>query len=1007
MGVCCSIASVSIRSVALSSFVLLAGARAPSAGQGVKLNDPLARVLRGGVGSELRCSPDGKRVVFVATVNSGGSSLFSAPTNGGTPVELAANPQSNMPLQISADSRLVHYVAEQALHVVPIEGERAPQRIAESVVSFAYVPGTDELVFGNATGILALPLEGGTPRTVAVAPAGSSVSGELSISSDGRWVLFTAGSGFYSAAVDGSTGPLRLNGDLVSAGSSGREITPDNLRVVYRGIEDQVHKLFSVPIDGSAAPVQLNGPVERNRSLEQFAISRDGSRVVYLSNQDNRFIYELYSAPIDGAGPAIKLNAPLGANRDVSSFQVADGGRVVYLADHAADGRAELFVVGVAGPATPVQLNHVLPAGPSSVFYFSLTADGRRTVYRVGSTASDDLFSVSIQRPGTAQRLNESGESVDDFLISPDSARVAYLLSETDGGSADGLYSVPIGGGARTRLDDGGTVHPFRFTPDARRVIYVTERDGEGLVEELLGVPSDGGTAPVKLYEPPDGGFVYDDVTSFQFAALGTHGTFVVELRDDDLEELYGVQLEPRSRPTLLATVPRLEASPGSPSAVLISPDEEWVAYTMREGGDGGGYYWLFGVPMDGSRAPVQLNPGPVAGVRLGPDGRTLFYFLTGGATGLYRVPVDSSEPKQELTGWTLDDTSLPFELSVDGSTLVVLADALVDGERELFSLPSDGSSPPVQLNDVTAPTASRAYDFQITADGTRVIYALGDAILGQTVELFSVPIDASAAPVRIAGPLPAGTRVASFVHVPESDRVVYLTRDPDSRYRLWSVPTYGGAAPVPLHAELPVDANAPTYRVVSAGTQVVFRADLAANDVYELFVAPIDGSASPRRLNGTLVAGGDVHQAFEIDGTGTRVVYRADEKQDEVFELFSASLVAPAVPVQLTGPHVAGGDVVGFHTVPGGRHVVFTADHDTDDVFELYIAPVDQVKQARKLSGALVAGGDVQPSFSVEPGGNVVYIADQDEDSVNEVYLSSPTFPRASASGARPRAPR
>jgi Tol biopolymer transport system component len=628
-------------------------------------------------------------------------------------------------------------------------------------------------------------------------------------------------------------------------------------------------------------------------------------------------------------------------------------------------------------------------------------------LYRVGSTASDDLFSVSIQRPGTAQRLNESGESVDDFLISPDSARVAYLLSETDGGSADGLYSVPIGGGARTRLDDGGTVHPFRFTPDARRVIYVTERDGEGLVEELLGVPSDGGTAPVKLYEPPDGGFVYDDVTSFQFAALGTHGTFVVELRDDDLEELYGVQLEPRSRPTLLATVPRLEASPGSPSAVLISPDEEWVAYTMREGGDGGGYYWLFGVPMDGSRAPVQLNPGPVAGVRLGPDGRTLFYFLTGGATGLYRVPVDSSEPKQELTGWTLDDTSLPFELSVDGSTLVVLADALVDGERELFSLPSDGSSPPVQLNDVTAPTASRAYDFQITADGTRVIYALGTRSWARPWS--SSAFRSTRARLPCASPdrsPPARESRASCTFRSRTASCIspaILTPATGSG----ACPRTAAQPPVPLHAELPVDANAPTYRVVSAGTQVVFRADLAANDVYELFVAPIDGSAPPRRLNGTLVAGGDVHQAFEIDGTGTRVVYRADEKQDEVFELFSASLVAPAVPVQLTGPHVAGGDVVGFHTVPGGRHVVFTADHDTDDVFELYIAPVDQVKQARKLSGALVAGGDVQPSFSVEPGGNVVYIADQDEDSVNEVYLSSPTFPRASASGAMPRTPR
>jgi len=232
----------------------------------------------------------------------------------------------------------------------------------------------------------------------------------------------------------------------------------------------------------------------------------------------------------------------------------------------------------------------------------------------------------------------------------------------------------------------------------------------------------------------------------------------------------------------------------------------------------------------------------------------------------------------------------------------------------------------------------------------------------------------------------------------------VFLTRDPDDHHQLWSVLTDGSAPPVRLHPELPVDFNTPPYRVVSGGTQVVFRADLAADDVYELFVAPIDGSAPPRRLNGTLVAGGDVHQAFEIDGTGTRAVYRADEKQDEVFELYSAPLGVAAAPLQLTGPHVAGGDVVGYRTVPGGRHVVFTADHDTDDVFELYIAPVDRIKEARKLSGELVAGGDVQSGFAVDPTGNVVYIADQDENSVHEVYLSSLTFPRARPSGAVPR---
>lgn len=70
----------------------------------------------------------------------------------------------------------------------------------------------------------------------------------------------------------------------------------------------------------------------------------------------------------------------------------------------------------------------------------------------------------------------------------------------------------------------------------------------------------------------------------------------------------------------------------------------------------------------------------------------------------------------------------------------------------------------------------------------------------------------------------------------------------------------------------------------------------------------------SPERLNGPLVSGGDVRwpSGFLVSDDGTRVVYRADQNTNDVWELFStpigggtASRVNDALP--------SGGSAFGF----------------------------------------------------------------------------------------------
>lgn len=87
-----------------------------------------------------------------------------------------------------------------------------------------------------------------------------------------------------------------------------------------------------------------------------FAISPDGSRVVYRADQDTDFVDELYSIPIAG-GTSTKLNGTLPLNGDTTTYLISpDSTRVVYLADQNTNNVVEIYSVPVGG-GTPVKLN--------------------------------------------------------------------------------------------------------------------------------------------------------------------------------------------------------------------------------------------------------------------------------------------------------------------------------------------------------------------------------------------------------------------------------------------------------------------------------------------------------------------------------------------------------------------------------------------------------------------------------------------------------------------------
>src|SRR5262249_28251086 len=137
-----------------------------------------------------------------------------------------------------------------------------------------------------------------------------------------------------------------------------------------------------------------------------------------------------------------------------------------------------------------------------------------------------------------------------------------------------------------------------------------------------------------------------------------------------------------------------------------------------------------------------------------------------------------------------------------------------------------------------------------------------------------------------------------------------------------------------------------------------------------ELFRAPLDGSSAPVRLSRVTVAGGNVQPDFALDPFSQRVVYRADAVADERFELFSAPLDGSALPVRIGEIPLPGGDVTSFALSPTGTWVVYRGDPDLDERFELFSAHSDGSTLPIALAGPLPNTADVQEGYAISPDG-------------------------------------
>ena len=142
----------------------------------------------------------------------------------------------------------------------------------------------------------------------------------------------------------------------------------------------------------------------------------------------------------------------------------------------------------------------------------------------------------------------------------------------------------------------------------------------------------------------------------------------------------------------------------------------------------------------------------------------------------------------------------------------------------------------------------------------------------------------------------------------------------------------------------------------------------------------PTSAAIFNRKISGTMPYFGDVF-SYKISPDSQYVVFEADRDTDGQEELYSVS-IAGGDPVKLNAPFPAFGRILsfGFRISSDSQRVVYRADQEVNTLFEIYSAPIGGGTVA-KMNGALVSGGMIVDWSIAADGQRVVYSADQEID--------------------------
>ena len=196
----------------------------------------------------------------------------------------------------------------------------------------------------------------------------------------------------YVVSVDGSTNPIKIS-DPQSKGNVQRNffIHPTEEKVFYLSGNysppnwEPLH-IYVSPLDGSNQPVRLTPQNSSSSGISKFYLTKDGGRIIYLSNQDGG-LYEIYSMLTNDPNSVSKISHTLAQDELIQTTRLSDDGKMlVYRIEH------KLYAVPTDGSTTAIQLNTNIGGNSIINFNIELSADGLTVYFRAKENNNSCIF---------------------------------------------------------------------------------------------------------------------------------------------------------------------------------------------------------------------------------------------------------------------------------------------------------------------------------------------------------------------------------------------------------------------------------------------------------------------------------------------------------------------------------------------------------------------------------------------------------------------------------------
>ena len=260
-------------------------------------------------------------------------------------------------------------------------------------------------------------------------------------------------------------GPLVCAVVGVLAATSAGAQAASNGRIFYQE-GDGSTSIYAINADGTCNSLLSDpGEIATNPS-----VTRDGKTVVYVREpQARRLRGDLWAMNADGSGKRQITDTPDDAEIDPEVSP--DGARVAFrtvVARPTGVPDAEINTIGIDGTGRTPIATEGYPSQPS------WSSDGRQIVFNrtpgEGILNQHDIWLMNAD--GTGQR-NLGGVSADDPHLSPDGARVAYIVSDAASETSSIVVASAVDGSVQSTIapPDGSFFHDASFSPDGKQIL--------------------------------------------------------------------------------------------------------------------------------------------------------------------------------------------------------------------------------------------------------------------------------------------------------------------------------------------------------------------------------------------------------------------------------------------------------------------------------------------------------------------------------------------------------